>query len=424
MKRAIVLTAWLTLLGVASVYGVEFTTYYDEAAFLEAVDSSSLVTIGFDDVEGVFPGDKWQSLGVVFGSDERLVTGGWWPVSPPNTFAPGGGGVDGNILSDDFWADFSNPVAAVGFWVHQNIHNDATDTLTLYVASGEGVYSAILPYSTDTGVLSRVFVGIVASEPVIRRAFCETGDSFRDNVEYDNFHFALLPAPTNTPPLADAGPDQTVECTGALTAVALDGTSSSDPDGDPLMFEWSAPEGVVLDDPFSATPTGLFPTGPSLVTLTVTDGKGGMATADVLITVQDTMPPVIVCTTDIGVIWPPDHRMVNVPIRVQASDACTSPESLLILCRVTSSEPDDASGDGSLTGDVNGLDGFSRPVAVQLAYDPATLCYVGEIALRAERDGSDAGRTYSVVSEVFDTEGNQNTAGCVVIVPHDRRRQK
>lgn len=40
----------------------------------------------------------------------------------------------------------------------------------------------------------------------------------------------------NTAPTADAGPDQTVD-TGAV--VSLDGSGSSDPDGDSLTFSWS-----------------------------------------------------------------------------------------------------------------------------------------------------------------------------------------
>ena len=43
--------------------------------------------------------------------------------------------------------------------------------------------------------------------------------------------------------MADAGPDQTVN-EGAT--VMLDGSNSSDSDGDPLTYEWSDPEGISL----------------------------------------------------------------------------------------------------------------------------------------------------------------------------------
>ena len=47
-------------------------------------------------------------------------------------------------------------------------------------------------------------------------------------------------APVDDPPTADAGPDQTVD-EGDL--VTLDGTGSSDPEGETLTFEWTAPAG-------------------------------------------------------------------------------------------------------------------------------------------------------------------------------------
>ena len=233
---------------------------------------------------------------------------------------------------------------------------------------------------------------------------------------------------TNQSPVADAGPPQTVECSGPLTAVTLDGTPSFDPDGDALGFEWSLPEGsgAAIDDPSSATPHGQFPLGPTLVTLTVTDGNGGVDVADVLITVIDTVPPVLVATTDKIALWPPNHEMHEVLVSVELTD-CAWDTGVTLTAWVFSSEPDDATGDGSYTGDVDGQDGYAAPVPVDLICtgepQPGVYLYEGLVSLRAERDGSESSRVYSIVCDIADLAGNTNTASCVVVVPHDRRKK-
>ena len=77
--------------------------------------------------------------------------------------------------------------------------------------------------------------------------------------------------PPNQPPLASAGPNQTVDVN---DPVQLDGSGSSDPDGDPLTFSWTAPVGIDLSDPGDERP-GFTPAqaGTLLVTLTVNDGE-------------------------------------------------------------------------------------------------------------------------------------------------------
>ncbi len=60
----------------------------------------------------------------------------------------------------------------------------------------------------------------------------------------------------NAAPTADAGDDQTVS---EGTTVTLDGTGSSDPDGDELTYEWTAPDGITLSDATAAQPTFTAP---------------------------------------------------------------------------------------------------------------------------------------------------------------------
>jgi len=98
------------------------------------------------------------------------------------------------------------------------------------------------------------------------------------------------PGPTiiNSPPIADAGPDQTVT---VGTSVTLDGTGSWDPDvGDSLTYEWTQMEGplVTLSDNTTAEPT-FTPesTGNYTFSLVVFDGTDYSAPDGVVITVEE-----------------------------------------------------------------------------------------------------------------------------------------
>src|SRR5205807_9089305 len=88
----------------------------------------------------------------------------------------------------------------------------------------------------------------------------------------------------NRPPIANAGTDRTVEAISPGGArVTLDGSTSSDPDGDPLTYTWTGPFGTVS----GPKPMVTLPLGTNMITLTVSDGIGGIATATVTISVVD-----------------------------------------------------------------------------------------------------------------------------------------
>jgi hypothetical protein len=101
----------------------------------------------------------------------------------------------------------------------------------------------------------------------------------------------------NLPPIADAGPDQTVEQTShGEASVTLDGSGSTD-DGliSPLTYSWSWAGGSAT----GVNPTISLPLGTTTVTLTVNDGEFD-DTDTVDITVEDTTAPVVGCVESVN----------------------------------------------------------------------------------------------------------------------------
>jgi hypothetical protein len=88
---------------------------------------------------------------------------------------------------------------------------------------------------------------------------------------------------TNEAPIANAGPDQNVTTDSTVT-VTLDGSGSSDADGDPLSYDWifvSRPPGssAALSDGTVVNPTFIADVGGSYV-LSLVVGDGTVASAE------------------------------------------------------------------------------------------------------------------------------------------------
>lgn len=210
-------------------------------------------------------------------------------------------------------------------------------------------------------------------------------------------------------PVADAGPDQTVENTSSAGAdVTLDGSGSYDPDNDPLTYDWTWDGGSAT----GVNPIATFPLGTTTVTLTVSDGiYSDSDTVDITvvnITVIDTTPPEIIQIGEPIDLWPPNHKYhtINVSDFVISVIDIGDPNigiDDIIITSVSSDEPEEVTGNG----DGNTLDDI-------VIVDGQT------VKLRAERQGAGNGRVYTINFEVTDISGNTAIGSCKVWVRHDQ----
>ena len=286
--------------------------------------------------------------------------------------------------------------------------------------------------------------------------------------------------PLNDPPLADAGPDQTLECALGGTTVQLDGTGSSDPDGQSLDYAWSGgfDGGVATGATPVVTYAGL---GADRVTLTVEDPVGFEASDTVSITVEDTVAPSIVAPSDLSLecTGPLTPVLLGTPTVDDGCDPAVvvtndAPSSFPVGTTTVTWTATDASGNASsATQVVTVLDTVPPDLAVSMSprelWPPnhrmvsvaasiavSDLCDqapvvrltratssepdndrgdgntvndiqgadIGtddrQLRLRAERRGLGPGRIYTVGYEAEDASGNVAGASAQVVVPHNQ----
>ena len=288
---------------------------------------------------------------------------------------------------------------------------------------------------------------------------------------------------SNTPPVANAGPDQTVEQANlAGTSVTLDGSGSTD-DGQiaSLTYTWTWSNGG------SATgdkPVVTLPLGTTTVTLTVYDGEFS-STDDVVIKVVDTTSPEITCPADVTVEQETADG-TEVSLTATATDLCDAAVDItsdapsifpLGPTIVTFTATDDSGNSASCTTTVTVVDTTTPTITTsgkQKVLWPANhkyqtvsisdcvasvkdICDAGvgiksieitsvssdepeevtgdgdgntmadivikdsqTVDLRAEREGTGNGRVYTINYEVTDISGNTATGFCQVWVPHDQ----
>ena len=205
--------------------------------------------------------------------------------------------------------------------------------------------------------------------------------------------------------------DVTVECDADGVEALLEATLSNggvglaaqqvefvvDADGDGVDETYTA----VTDGDGVASVTVVVTLAPGSTDYTASwDGVVTTASYTATLTVVDTTPPVIEQLAAVpDLLWPPNHRLVAVELKVSAWDAC-DPQPVCAIVSVESSEPEDGLGDGDTAPDWV-IDG---DLSVQL---------------RAERAGTGDDRVYTITVECTDASGNSTLGTTTVVVPHD-----
>lgn len=210
--------------------------------------------------------------------------------------------------------------------------------------------------------------------------------------------FSLLsdPKKANQPPVANAGPDQTVECTGhGCALVTLDGSKSSDPDGDTLSFVWQDESKNLVGT--SAVAQFTVPMGAHTFTLTVTDAGGLSSTAVTHVTVRDTNPPTLQVALSPNVLRPREHKLVLVDATINVSDVC-DPNPTVKLVSITSNDPADRG--SHRVRDVQAVGGGSLPFGTD----------VRSFLLRAEHSERGRDLVYTITYSATDASGNTTSA--------------
>jgi hypothetical protein len=151
---------------------------------------------------------------------------------------------------------------------------------------------------------------------------------------------------------------------------------------------------VQWDQSDAALPEGRY-SGSVKLAAAVVDGEPS-AGAEVRVYVN----VVRVCANP-SVLWPPNHKMVQVTVAVDAQDGLTCR-----IVNVTCNEPINGPGDGNTDPDW------------QLTGDPLS------VMLRAERGGVKEGRIYTIQVECTDASGGTGTVTVDVMVPHDQGKGK
>jgi hypothetical protein len=204
------------------------------------------------------------------------------------------------------------------------------------------------------------------------------------------------PKKANQPPVASAVADPVVECASpAGTPVMLDGSASTDPNGDTLTFVWKDDSGMVVGT--SAKVLVMVSLGAHAYTLTVTDSANLSSTAQTVVTVKDTTAPTLRVTLSTKVRRPEEDELVLVQAKVNVSDSCDAHPQFKLVS-ITSNDPPEP--------------GRHQRRDIQAAHGDGPVAFgtpVTSFRLRAERPENHQAVVYTITYAATDASNNTKT---------------
>jgi hypothetical protein len=197
------------------------------------------------------------------------------------------------------------------------------------------------------------------------------------------------------------------------TPVTLGG-SVSDYDGDAVNFKWFKGPQLIYQGmaypPKGGAPVALptyafnyLPLGIHILTLTVSDGVNASVDDSIEVKIVDTSVPTLAPVANTSMLWPPNHKMVDIVIMANAGD---NSGFVTLSAAISSNEPQDGLGDGDKSPD------WTAP---QIDQSNGRITF----QLRAERSGKGEGRVYTIRISAADISNNVSSADIKIVVPHD-----
>lgn len=158
-----------------------------------------------------------------------------------------------------------------------------------------------------------------------------------------------------------------------------------------IHYTVNGAETVVLGGSVSVVITS---EGTNAITYYAVDNAGNIESPNSFTVKIDKMPPTLNLNTNPSILWPPDHKMIDVMIGGGATDA------------------------------ISGLASITFTVADEYGIvQPSISDFNTTIPLEAWREGTDKdGRRYTITATATDVAGNNTTMSTQVFVPHDQRQ--